>query len=41
MTDKREVTELVEAWKPAARHTKHLPLGDKGHSAKKSRHLHE
>jgi hypothetical protein len=41
MTDEREVTELVEAWKRAARPTKHLDLGDKGHSAKKGRHLHE
>jgi hypothetical protein len=34
MTDEREVTELVEAWKRAARHTKRLHLGRKGHSAK-------
>jgi hypothetical protein len=31
MTDEREVTELVEAWKRAARHTKRLHLGHKGH----------
>jgi hypothetical protein len=41
MTDKREVTELVEAWKRAARPAKHLHLGDKGHSSKKSRNVHE
>jgi hypothetical protein len=34
MTDEREVTELVEAWKRAARKTKRLQLGHgqhKGH----------
>jgi hypothetical protein len=34
MTDEREVTELVEAWKQAAKHTKHL---DHGHSRHKGR----
>jgi hypothetical protein len=41
MTGEREVTELVEAWKQAARHTKHLHRGDKKHSAKKGRHPHK
>jgi hypothetical protein len=41
ITDEREVAELIDAWKRAARHTKRLHLGDKGHSAKKGRHLHE
>jgi hypothetical protein len=41
MTNERAVTELVEAWKRAARHSKHLHFGDKGHSAKKGRHLYE
>ena len=34
MTDEREVTGLVEAWKRAAKHTKHLGLG---HSRRKGR----
>jgi hypothetical protein len=29
MTDEREVTERVEAWKRAARHTRRLHLGTK------------
>jgi hypothetical protein len=41
MTDEREVTELIDAWKRAARHTKHLHLGGKGHSEKKGRHPRE
>jgi hypothetical protein len=41
ITDEREVAELIDAWKRAARHTKRLPLGDKGHSAKKGSHVHE
>jgi hypothetical protein len=41
MTDEREVTELIDAWKRAARHTKRLHLGDKGHSAKKGSHVRE
>jgi hypothetical protein len=31
ITDEREVTELVHAWKQAARHTKHVRLRPKGH----------
>jgi len=31
ITDEREVTELVEAWKRAAKHTKHLGLGHSQH----------
>jgi hypothetical protein len=31
MTDEREVTELVDAWRRAARHTKRLHLGHKEH----------
>ena len=31
MTDEREVTELVEAWKRAAKHTKHLGSGHSRH----------
>jgi hypothetical protein len=30
MTNEREVTELVEAWKRAARHTKRLHLDEQG-----------
>jgi hypothetical protein len=41
MTDEREVAELIDALKRAARHTKRLHLGDKGHSAKKAPHVHE
>ena len=41
MTDEREAAELIGAWKRAARHTKRLHLGDKGHSAKKAPHVHE
>jgi hypothetical protein len=31
MTDEREMTELVQAWKQAARHTKHPRVRPKGY----------
>jgi len=34
MTDEREVTELVEAWKRAAKHTKHLGSGHSRHKGR-------
>jgi len=34
MTDEREVTELVEAWKRATKPTKHLDLGHSRHKGR-------